>query len=105
MDVRLTPEEKFEVFGDFDPDRYAEEVEQRWGGTDAYKESQRRTAALRSWRRPGRPLGKPPSGDQRNFVADAHRRALAGCAGTVRALEDLPVQPSHGINPQLDHHP
>jgi MerR family transcriptional regulator, thiopeptide resistance regulator len=42
--VNLTPEEKFEVFGDFDPDAYAEEAEQRWGHTDAYKESARRSA-------------------------------------------------------------
>lgn len=30
MKVRLTPEEKFEVFGDFDPDDYAAEAEERW---------------------------------------------------------------------------
>jgi MerR family transcriptional regulator, thiopeptide resistance regulator len=42
--MNLTPEEKFEVFGDFDPDAYAEEVEERWGDTDAYAESSRRTA-------------------------------------------------------------
>jgi DNA-binding transcriptional MerR regulator len=40
---RMTPEEKLRVFGDFDPDEYAEEVEERWGGTDAYTESKRRT--------------------------------------------------------------
>ncbi|MEU1676273.1 MerR family transcriptional regulator [Streptomyces roseifaciens] len=45
MGIQLTPEEKFEVFGDNDPGRYAEEVEQRWGDTEAYRESQRRTAA------------------------------------------------------------
>ncbi|WFB08157.1 MerR family transcriptional regulator [Streptomyces sp. LX-29] len=45
MGINLTPEEKFEVFGDHDPDRYAEEVEQRWGDTDAYHESQRRAAS------------------------------------------------------------
>lgn len=44
MGVRLTPEERFEVFGDFDPDQYADEAEQRWGGTDAYRQSQRRVA-------------------------------------------------------------
>ncbi|MFG2714965.1 MerR family transcriptional regulator [Streptomyces goshikiensis] len=44
MGINLTPEEKFEVFGDFDPDRYAEEAERRWGGTDAYEESARRAA-------------------------------------------------------------
>jgi MerR family transcriptional regulator, thiopeptide resistance regulator len=43
MGISLTPEERFEVFGDFNPDDYAEEVEQRWGDTDAYRESQRRT--------------------------------------------------------------
>lgn len=45
MGINLTPEEKFEVFGDHDPDQYAEEVERRWGDTDAYKESQRRHAS------------------------------------------------------------
>lgn len=45
MGVNLTPEEKFEVFGDDDPDQYAEETERRWGDTDAYRESQRRTSA------------------------------------------------------------
>ncbi|MFD5399243.1 MerR family transcriptional regulator [Streptomyces sp. NPDC127097] len=53
MNVRLTPEEKFEVFGDFDPDEHAAEVEERWGHTEAYKESQRRTAAYtkEDWKR------------------------------------------------------
>jgi MerR family transcriptional regulator, thiopeptide resistance regulator len=44
MGINLTPEEKFEVFGDFDPDAYTEEVEERWGNTDAYQESARKTA-------------------------------------------------------------
>jgi DNA-binding transcriptional MerR regulator len=42
--INLTPEERFEVFGDFNPDDYAEEVQERWGGTDAYKESARRVS-------------------------------------------------------------
>lgn len=42
--IRLNAEEKFEVFGDFDPDEYEDEVKERWGDTDAYKESARRTA-------------------------------------------------------------
>jgi DNA-binding transcriptional MerR regulator len=45
MGIQLTAEERFEVFGDFDPDQYTEEAEQRWGGTDAYRESQRRAAS------------------------------------------------------------
>ncbi|MEV4744490.1 MerR family transcriptional regulator [Streptomyces sp. NPDC049555] len=44
MGINLTPEEKFEVFGDFDPDQYKDEVQERWGDTDAYRQSQQRTA-------------------------------------------------------------
>ncbi|MEV4625738.1 MerR family transcriptional regulator [Micromonospora sp. NPDC049523] len=44
MGIQLTPEERFEVFGDFDPDEHAAEAEQRWGDTDAYRESNRRTS-------------------------------------------------------------
>jgi len=42
--INLTPEERFEVFGDFNPDDYAEEVQERWGDTDAYRESARRVS-------------------------------------------------------------
>ena len=42
--IRMTKEEMFEVFGDFDPSEYEEEVRQRWGDTDAYNVSARRTA-------------------------------------------------------------
>ncbi|MET9320896.1 MerR family transcriptional regulator [Streptomyces sp. NPDC003038] len=53
MGINLTPEEKFEVFGEFDPDEHAEEAERRWGGTDAYEESARRAAAYtkEDWKR------------------------------------------------------
>lgn len=40
----MTTEEMFEVFGDFDPTEYGAEVQERWGDTDAYRESARRTA-------------------------------------------------------------
>jgi DNA-binding transcriptional MerR regulator len=42
--IALTPEERFEVFGDVNPDDHAEEAERRWGGTDAYAESARRAS-------------------------------------------------------------
>jgi DNA-binding transcriptional MerR regulator len=42
MGIQLTPEERFEVFGDFDPDQHADEARERWGGTDAYQQSQQR---------------------------------------------------------------
>jgi hypothetical protein len=45
MGINLTPEERLEVFGDFDPDEHAAEVEERWGDSDAYGESARRTAS------------------------------------------------------------
>lgn len=41
--IQLTPEERFEVFGDHDPAEHAEEAERRWGGSEAYQESTRRT--------------------------------------------------------------
>ncbi|MGY1747085.1 MerR family transcriptional regulator [Blastococcus sp. SYSU D00695] len=43
MGISLTPEERFEVFGEHDPQRYEAEVRERWGETDAYAESRRRT--------------------------------------------------------------
>ncbi|HEV2088217.1 MAG TPA: MerR family transcriptional regulator [Cryptosporangiaceae bacterium] len=42
--ISLTPEERFEVFGGFDPDEHAEEAAERWGDTDAYRESARRAS-------------------------------------------------------------
>lgn len=39
----MTTQEMFEAFDDFDPSEYEAEVKERWGHTDAYKESARRT--------------------------------------------------------------
>src|SRR3954463_10023394 len=44
MGISLPPEERFEVFGENDPAQYEVEVEQRWGQTDAYAQSRRKTA-------------------------------------------------------------
>jgi len=43
--IRLTREEQKELFGDNFSDDYAQEAEQRWGDTDAWKQSQRRTSS------------------------------------------------------------
>jgi len=53
MGINLTPEEKFEVFGDFDPDQHEEEARERWGDTDAYRQSQRKAASYtkEDWQR------------------------------------------------------
>ncbi len=47
MGIELTPQEQLEVFGEnWLGAEYAAEAEQRWGQTDAWQQSQRRTAAL-----------------------------------------------------------
>ncbi|MEW1749664.1 MerR family transcriptional regulator [Streptomyces angustmyceticus] len=93
MKVRLTPEEKFEVFGDFDPDAHAAEAEERWGGTDAYQESRRRTAAYtkEDWQRLKEEFdalhrkmadllarGVPADSEAAMEVAEEHRRFIGG---------------------------
>jgi DNA-binding transcriptional MerR regulator len=45
MGISLTPEEQFEIFGTDRFAEYAAEAEQRWGDTEAWKQSNRRTAA------------------------------------------------------------
>jgi len=51
--TEMPPEEMLDVFGDFDPTRYRDEVEERWGETEAYRESARRTRTYTrdDWRR------------------------------------------------------
>ena len=44
MGIQLTPEEKFEIFGPNYSEDYETEAEQRWGDTDAWAQSQSRTA-------------------------------------------------------------
>jgi len=52
----MTDEEQREVFGDFDPSRYEQEVRERWGDTEACRESARRTArhTKADWQQIGR---------------------------------------------------
>ncbi|MDT0278215.1 TipAS antibiotic-recognition domain-containing protein [Blastococcus goldschmidtiae] len=45
MGMALTPEQRFEVFGEHDPAQYDAEVEGRWGHTEAWAEFWRRTRA------------------------------------------------------------
>ncbi len=51
--IAMNKEEMFEVFGNFDPAEYDDEVKERWGDTDAYKESNRRTSryTTQDWER------------------------------------------------------
>lgn len=88
MGVNLTPEEMQDVFGDHDPTQYQEEAEQRWGDTDAYRESHRRTNAYSKddWARLGAEseanelaflaamqAGLPPESNEAKAAAERHR--------------------------------
>ncbi|MFF5207628.1 MerR family transcriptional regulator [Streptosporangium sp. NPDC000396] len=46
MDISLTPEERFEVFGNFTPEDYDAEVRERWGDGEAFRQSRRRMAKM-----------------------------------------------------------
>ncbi|WAU78936.1 MerR family transcriptional regulator [Streptomyces sp. Qhu-G9] len=91
MGINLTPEEKFEVFGDKDPDEHAEEAERRWGGTEAYAESQRRAARYTKddWKRMQAEVaswgerydalmeaGEPATGERAMDMAEEHRQHI-----------------------------
>ena len=82
MDIGLTPEERFEVFGDFRPDDHAEEVERRWGETDAYRQSQRRVSA---YTKEGWQQVKDGAADIDEQFASALREGAA--PESVRAME------------------
>jgi DNA-binding transcriptional MerR regulator len=43
----MTKEEMFEVFGDFDPTEHEAEAKERWGNTEAYRESTKRAKAYK----------------------------------------------------------
>ncbi|MFC7883602.1 MerR family transcriptional regulator [Streptomyces sp. NPDC057376] len=92
MGINLTPEEKFEVFGDFDPDQYEEEVQERWGNTDAYRQSKAKTASYtkEDWQRIKDEVdeltrrfvalmeaGEPAESEAAMDAAEAHRQGIA----------------------------
>ncbi|MFJ3231680.1 MerR family transcriptional regulator [Streptomyces sp. NPDC086787] len=91
MGINLTPEERFEVFGENDPEQYAEEAERRWGGTAAHAESRRRAARytkedwqrlqdeVADWTRRYVALltaGEQPTGEPAMNLAEEHRRHI-----------------------------
>ncbi|MEW1795655.1 MerR family transcriptional regulator [Streptomyces niveus] len=111
MGINLSPEEKFEVFGGKDPERYGEEAEQRWGGTPGYEETQRRVARYTKddWKRMQDEVadwgarydalmeaGEPPTGERAVAMAEEHRRHITkwfyDCTPEIhRGLGDLYV--------------
>ena len=88
MGINLTAAELLEVFGDHDPTGHVAEAEQRWGDTDAYRESHRRASSYtkQDWldiKREGEQVnaafvaaldaGLPPDSPEAAAAATAHR--------------------------------
>jgi len=87
----LTPEEQKELFGDGFNEEYAREAEERWGDTDAYRQSQERTRRYTKddWRRIAaegeevterlaamKRAGMPPDSTEAMDAAEAHRAQI-----------------------------
>ena len=109
--IRLTPEERFEVFGNFKPEDYAEEAQQRWGDTEAYRQSQRRVATynkedwlkikaeeeeVRASLAAAFAAGSGPDSEEVMAAAEAHRQHISRwfyeCSYDVhRSLADMYV--------------
>lgn len=93
MGISLSPAEQFEIFGkNYLGQEWAAEAEQRWGDTDAWKQSQSRTAALtkQDWVEikaqsdanesafaEAMRTGEPPSGKRARALAEAHRAGVS----------------------------
>ena len=106
MGIQLTPEERFEVFGENDPSQYEAEAEERWGETEAWQQSRRRTATYtkEDWlrikdesadveRRFAEALraGVPADSAQAMDVAEAHRQHIS------RYFYDCPPEMHAGL--------
>ncbi len=92
MGIQLTPQEQREVFGDdWLGDEYEAEAQERWGGTDAWKQSEQRAARYTKddWRRiktetdaleadlaAAMADGAPAGGERANALAERHRAGI-----------------------------
>ena len=111
MGIQLTPEEKFEIFGPSYSDDYEVQAQQRWGDTEAWKQSQARTATFtkQQWiemKQAGDDLnlrlgeamssGATPDSEQAMALAEEHRMAIEtfyDCGYPMhRGLGDMYVQ-------------
>ncbi|MEV7025860.1 MerR family transcriptional regulator [Kitasatospora sp. NPDC093558] len=111
MGVQLTPEEKFEIFGEDYKEEWEQEAEERWGDTAAWAESQRRTGAYdkADWQRIQAEMtdlnarlaeavaaGEPADGTLAMDLAEEHRQHICrnfyDCTFTIhRGLAGLYV--------------
>jgi DNA-binding transcriptional MerR regulator len=89
--LRLTPEEQRELFGEGYSEEYAAEAEERWGDSDAWKQSQRRTSkytkadwveikaemdAIGAELVAAKRSGAPAASERAMDAAEAHRRHI-----------------------------
>ncbi|ADB73058.1 MerR family transcriptional regulator [Geodermatophilus obscurus] len=106
MGISLTPEERFELFGDWLPEEYEAEAEERWGDTEAWAQSQRRTRSYtkEDWvrikaegddveRRFAEAMrsGVPAHSEQAMDVAEEHRQLIS------RNFYDCPPEVHAGL--------
>jgi MerR family transcriptional regulator, thiopeptide resistance regulator len=111
MGMALTPEEQFELFGTDNMDEVTAEAEERWGDTDSWRESRRRSAAYtkEDWVTikaeadaniagfaDAIRAGEPPGGTAAMDLAEEHRQHLSrwfyDCGyGMHRGLAELYV--------------
>lgn len=92
MGITLTPQEIFEVFGDYPLGEYADESEARWGETPAGRESERRTSSYGKddWERikqetaaieqqflASKEAGEPADSPAAMAAAEAHRKNIS----------------------------
>jgi DNA-binding transcriptional MerR regulator len=90
--ITLTPEEQLEVLGEHRQSDHHAEVTERWGDTDAHRESRRRTSSYtkQDWLRikaqsqavldaavAAMHAGLPPDGTEAMDAAEAHRRQIS----------------------------
>ncbi|MFG2293534.1 MerR family transcriptional regulator [Streptomyces sp. NPDC048603] len=130
MGINLTPEERFEVFGDKDPAQYEAEAEERWGDTELYAESQRRAASYtkEDWQRMQEEAadwgtryaalmeaGEPADGERAMDMAEEHREhirrwfydcsyELHTCLGDMYVADERFKAFYDGIRPGLAEH-
>jgi DNA-binding transcriptional MerR regulator len=89
--IAMDEKDMFEVFGDFHPGQYQAEAHERWGDSDAYKESSRRTSrySKEDWKRiraqqeaveagfaEAMKAGKPADGPEALALAERARLAI-----------------------------
>src|SRR4051794_39234194 len=106
MGISLTPEEKFELFGEGYSEDYEREAEERWGDTEAWTQSQRRTRAYskEDWARikaeaddvtqrlaTALQAGVPADSEQAMDLAEEHRQHI------TRWFYDCPPEMHAGL--------